>query len=74
MFFPAALTIPAETVEPEQVGVAYAMFFMAQVAGMLLGPVLIGAVIDLSSAYGAYLGVSAITLAGLLASTTLRGR
>ncbi len=53
---------------------AYALFFMAQVGGMLLGPVLIDSVLDLSSATGAYLGVSAITLAGLLVSLTLHGR
>jgi MFS family permease len=74
MFFPAALAIPAETVEPEQVGMAYALFFMAQVGGMLLGPVLIGAVLDLGSATGAFLAVSAITLAGVLVGLTLRGR
>ena len=74
MSFPAALAIPAETVEPEQVGMAYALFFMAQVGGMLLGPVLIGAVLDLGSATGAFLAVSAITLAGVLVGLTLRGR
>jgi len=74
MFFPAALAIPAETVEPEQVGLAYALFFMAQVGGMLLGPVLIGAVLDFGSATGAFLAVSAITLAGVLVGLTLRGR
>ncbi len=74
MFFPAALAIPAETVEPEQVGMAYALFFMAQVGGMLLGPVLIGAVLGFGSAAGAFLSVSVITLMGLLVGTTLRGR
>ena len=74
MFFPAALAIPAETVEAEQVGMAYALFFMAQVGGMLLGPVLIGAVLDFGSATGAFLAVSAITLAGVLVGLTLRGR
>jgi MFS family permease len=74
MFFPAALAIPAETVEPEQVGLAYALFFMAQVGGMLLGPVLIGAVLDFGSATGAFLSVSAITLGGVLVGLTLRGR
>ena len=74
MFFPAALAIPTETVEPEQVGLTCALFFMAQVGGMLLGPVLIGEVLDLGSATGAFLAVSAITLAGVLVSLTLRGR
>jgi len=31
MFFPATLAIPVETVEPEQVGLTCALFFMAQV-------------------------------------------
>ena len=74
MFFPAALAIPAETVEPEQIGMAYALFFMAQVGGMLLGPVLIGAVLDFGPATGAFVSVSALTLMGLLVGTTLRGR
>lgn len=74
MFFPVSLAIPAETVEPEQVGVAYAMLLMAQVAGMLLGPTLIGSIGDFSSAAGVFLSVSAVTLAGLLLRTTLRGR
>lgn len=72
MFFPAALAIPVETVESEQVGLAYALFFMAQVGGMLLGPVLVGAVLDFGSATEAFLVVSAITLVGVLVGLTLR--
>lgn len=46
---------------------------MAQVGGMLLGPVLlIGTVLDFGSATGAF--VSAITLMGVLVGLTLRGR
>jgi YNFM family putative membrane transporter len=74
MFFPVSLAIPAETVEPEQVGVAYAMLLMAQVGGMLLGPALIGSLLGLSEAAGVFLSVSAVTLAGLLFRATLRGR
>ena len=47
---------------------------MAQVGGMLLGPVLIGAVLDFGSATGAFLSVSAITLMGLLIGLTFHGR
>jgi hypothetical protein len=47
---------------------------MAQVGGMLLGPVLIGAVLDFGSATGAFVSVIAITLMGLLVVLTLRGR
>ncbi len=47
---------------------------MAQVGGMLLGPVLIGTVLDFGSATGAFVSVSAITPMGLLVSLTLRGR
>jgi MFS family permease len=74
MFFPAALAMPAELVQPEQVGLAYAMLFMAQVGGMLLGPILIGTVLDFGFAGGALLSVSALTLLGLLVGVTLHGR
>ena len=74
MFFPAALTIPAETVTRERVGAAYGLFFTAQVAGMLAGPVLIGQLLDASSPALGFLGVSAVTALGLVAAFTLRSR
>lgn len=74
MFFPAALTIPAETVAQERVGAAYGLFFTAQVAGMLAGPVLIGQLLDAGTPALAFLGVSAVTALGLAAAFTLRSR
>jgi MFS family permease len=74
MFFPVALTMPAEAVAADQAGVAYGLFFLAQVAGMLVGPLIIGLVLDHGSAQMMFLTVSALTLAGLLASTRLQGR
>jgi MFS family permease len=57
MFFPAALTIPAETVTNERVGAAYGLF-TAQVTGMLAGPVLIGQLLDTGRPALAFFGVS----------------
>lgn len=74
MFFPAALAIPAEVVAPERAGAAYGLFFTAQVFGMMLGPVIVGYVLDLGSTAQAFLAVSAMALAGLLAALTLRSR
>lgn len=74
MFFPAALTIPAETVAQERVGAAYGLFFTAQVAGMLAGPLLIGQLLDAGTPALAFLGVSAVTALGLAAAFTLRSR
>src|SRR5215472_2860673 len=74
MFFPATLTIPAETVTRERVGAAYGLFFTAQVAGMLAGPVLIGQLLDAGSPALGFLGVSAVTALGLVAAFTLRSR
>lgn len=74
MFFPAALTIPAESVPPDQAGAAYGLFFTAQVLGMLSGPLLIGALLDAGTASVAFLGVSAITALGLAGALTLRVR
>ena len=74
MFFPAALTIPAETVAQDRVGAAYGLFFTAQVAGMLAGPLLIGQLLDAGTPTLAFLGVSAVTALGLAAAFTLRSR
>jgi len=74
MFFPAALTIPAETVTKERMGAAYGLFFTAQVAGMLAGPVLIGQLLDTGTPALAFFGVSAVTALGLAAAFTLRSR
>jgi MFS family permease len=74
MFFPAALAIPAETVPHEQCGAAYGLIFTAQVAGMLLGPQVIGLALDVTSATGAFLVVSLFTLVGFLLSFSLRAR
>ncbi len=74
MFFPAALAIPAENVAPPLTGAAYGMLFAAQVAGMMAGPSVVGFVLDSASTYAGFLTVSAVTLAGLAASLTLRTR
>lgn len=74
MFFPAALTIPAETVAPDRAGAAYGLFFTAQVAGMLVGPMTIGQILDAAAPLLAFLGVSAITAGGLALAFTLRSR
>lgn len=72
MFFPVALSIPRKCVTHEQAGSAYGMFFTAQALGMLLGPSVIGYALDVTSATIAFLTVSAITFAGLLASIAIR--
>jgi len=74
MFFPAALAIPAETVPHELSGAAYGLVFTAQVSGMVLGPQVIALVLDATSATGAFLTVSALTLIGLLLGFSLRAR
>ena len=74
MFFPAALTIPAETVTPDRAGAAYGLFFTAQVAGMLVGPMTIGQILDAATPLLAFLSVSAITAGGLALAFTLRSR
>jgi DHA1 family inner membrane transport protein len=74
MFFPAALAIPAETVAHEQAGAAYGLLFTAQVAGMLIGPLAIGEVVDVSTAAIAFLTVSLLAACGLLSSFALRSR
>lgn len=74
MFFPTALAIPAEVVAPKLAGAAYGLFFTAQVFGMMLGPLLLGYVLDHGSAVEAFRVVSAVTLAGLLAALTLRSQ
>ncbi len=74
MFFPAALTIPAQSVPPDQIGAAYGLFFTAQVVGLLSGPLLIGQILDLGTPTLAFLGVSAVTALGLAASFNLRTR
>ncbi len=74
MFFPASLTIPAETVPPDRTGAAYGLFFTAQMAGMLAGPVVIGQILDIGTPTLAFLGVSALTAVGLVFATTLRSR
>ncbi len=74
MFFPASLTIPAETVPPDRTGAAYGLFFTAQTAGMLAGPVVIGQILDIGTPTLAFLGVSALTAVGLVFATTLRSR
>ncbi|MBI3979417.1 MAG: MFS transporter [Chloroflexi bacterium] len=74
MFFPTALAIPAEIVAPPLIGVAYGLFFAAQVLGMMLGPMLLGYVLDHGSALSAFRAVSAMALAGFLAALTLRSR
>ncbi len=74
MFFPTALAIAGEASAPELAGAAYGLFITAQVVGMMLGPVLIGYVLDHGSVPQAFLGVSIMTLAGVLAALTLRSR
>jgi MFS family permease len=74
MFFPAALAIPAETVPHELCGAAYGLVFTGQVTGMVLGPQVIAMALDATSATGAFLAVSALTLIGLLLSFSLRAR
>ncbi|MBI3973471.1 MAG: MFS transporter [Chloroflexi bacterium] len=74
MFFPTALAIPAEVVVPELAGAAYGLFFTFQVFGMMLGPLLLGYVLDLGTATDAFHTMSVVTLAGLLAALTLRSR
>jgi MFS family permease len=74
MFFPASLTIPAETVPPDRTGAAYGLFFTAQMAGMLAGPVVIGQILDIGTPTLAFPGVSALTAIGLVVATTLRSR
>lgn len=74
MFFPAALAIPAENVAPPLAGAAYGMLFTAQVAGMMVGPSLVGFILDSASIYAGFLTVSAMALAGLAAALTLRTR
>lgn len=74
MFFPAALAIPAENVGPEQAGSAYGVLFTAQVAGMMGGPNLLAFVLDNATTYMGFLTISIVTLAGLLASLSLKTR
>lgn len=74
MFFPAALAIPAENVAPPLAGAAYGMLFTAQVAGMMAGPNVVGFILDSGPIYTGFLTVSAMALAGLAASVTLRTR
>jgi len=74
MFFPSALTIPAQSTTTENTGAAYGLFFTAQVIGMLLGPLLIGFILDASSPFVAFLSVSIITFAGLIASLAIRSK
>lgn len=74
MFFPTALAIPGEVVVPQLAGAAYGLFFTAQVSGMMLGPVLLGYVLDWGSTVHAFLAMSVMTLAGLLAALTLKSR
>src|SRR5262249_19799087 len=74
MFFPAALTIPAETVTPDRAGAAYGLFFTAQVAGMLVGPMTIGQILDAATPLLAFPGLSAITAGGLALAFALRSR
>jgi len=74
MFFPTALAIAGETAAPELAGGAYGLFNTAQVVGMMLGPGLIGYVLDHGSVPQAFLGMSIMALAGLLAALTLRSR
>lgn len=74
MFFPAALTIPAQSVPADRIGAAYGLFFTAQVVGLLSGPLLIGQILDLGTPTLAFLGVSAVTALGLAAAFTLRTR
>jgi MFS family permease len=73
MFFPAALTIPAETITKERAGAAYGLVFTAQVTGMLAGPVLIGQ-LDSGTPALAFFGVSGVTALSLAAAFTLRSR
>lgn len=74
MFFPAALAIPAETVSQDHCGAAYGMIFTAQVTGMLIGPQLVGWVLDATSATGAFLAISLTTAVGFALSFLLRAR
>ncbi len=74
MFFPAALTIPAEAVPPDRTGSAYGLFFTAQVTGMLVGPLLIGQILDSATPTWAFLSVSGLTAGGLAAAFSLRSR
>lgn len=74
MFFPAALAIPAETVSQENCGAAYGMIFTAQVVGMLIGPQVIGWVLDATAPTGAFLAISLLTFIGLMLSFFLRAR
>lgn len=74
MFFPAALAIPVENVEPEQAGAAYGMLFTAQVAGMMAGPSLVAFALEAGGSYASFLTISGITLVGLLLSLTLKSR
>ncbi len=72
MFFPAALAIPASRVAPESVGMAYGMLLTAQAVGMMLGPLLVGHVLDVASAPAGFFTVSGLTLVGLIAAGWLR--
>ena len=74
MFFPAALAIPAETVSQENCGAAYGMIFTAQVVGMLIGPQVIGWILDATAPTGAFLAISLLTFIGLVFSFFLRAR
>ena len=74
MFFPAALAIPAEAVTPKQAGAAYGLLFTAQVAGMLIGPLALGQVLDAGPPAIAFFAVSLLAAAGLLAGLGLRSR
>lgn len=74
MFFPAALTIPAQSVPVDRIGAAYGLFFTAQVGGLLSGPLLIGQLLDVGTPTLAFLGVSAVAALGLAAAFSLRTR
>jgi MFS family permease len=72
MFFPAALAIPNQRVPSASMGTAYGMLLTAQAAGMMVGPVIVGRVLDMATAPAGFLTVSALTLLGLIAATRLR--
>ncbi len=72
MFFPAALAIPSRRVAPGSTGTAYGMLLTAQAAGMMLGPMLVGHVLDVASAPAGFLTVSGLTLLGFAAALWLR--
>lgn len=73
MFFPVALTIPAQSSNENQ-GTAYGLFFTAQTTGMLIGPIIIGFVLDISSPLWGFMTVSLITFAGLITTFAIRSK